>query len=365
MKKHIAAALVLAAGLAAAVGAALAAPGDSGDPLVTKSYLTGTYLPQVEQAALQRAQGDTARTEQAALDRLEALTQGYLERVGASGTGEASGAFQRAALSRGDRAALSAGASLWLEAGRCTGAVAGGKLIDVTAGTALSGSVTLEAGHRYLAAEGAACDVTVLSDAAVLSVEGAYKLERVGAAQTPFTDLVGTDWYYSYARFAYERGLFQGVDDTTFAPASPMTRSMLATVLYRLAGAPAGVSSAGFSDVGDTWYTDAVNWAAQVGVVTGSDGAFSPETDVTREQMAAMLYRYAGSYLGLDVSASGALSAYPDADRVSSWAEQAMSWAVGAGIINGTGDGTLAPTGNASRAEVAAMLQRFCNLIGT
>jgi hypothetical protein len=181
----------------------------------------------------------------------------------------------------------------------------------------------------------------------------------------PFTDLSSTDWYYDSVRFVYEQGLFQGVDAATFAPIVPMSRAMLATVLYRLSGAQATAPSAGFYDVGDTWYTNAVNWAAQTGVVTGSgDGGFAPEVNVTREQMAAMLYRYAGNYLGLDTPAAGDLSGYPDASQVASWAEDAMSWAVGAGILTGTGAGDLAPSGAASRAEVAAMLQRFCNWIG-
>jgi hypothetical protein len=314
---------------------------------------------------LQRAQQDTAKTEQAALERLETLTQGYLERAGQAGGTGGSGTentFQRTTLSREDQVVLATGASLWLEAGQCT--VTSGALIDVTAGTTVSSGGALTAGHRYLAGENTICNVTVVT-AAVASVEGAYRLDRTQTAQLPFADLSSTDWYYDSVCFVYEQGLFQGVDAVTFAPAVPMSRAMLATVLYRLSGTQTTAPSAGFSDVGDTWYTNAVNWAAQTGVVTGSgDGGFAPEVNVTREQMAAMLYRYAGSYLGLDTPAAGDLSGYPDAAQVSSWARDAMSWAVGAGILTGTGAGDLAPSGAASRAEVAAMLQRFCNWIG-
>lgn len=363
MKKNLIAALVLAAGILGTAGAALAAAGSSGDPLVTRSYLTETYVPQAEQAMLQRAQEDTASIRQAALDRLETLTRGYLEQAG--GGEEEAETFQRATLSRGDRVVLATGASLWIEMGQSAATVTSGTLIDVTAGETAPASGALTAGHRYLAAENTICDVAVLTDAAVLSVQGAYRIDRGGAAQTPFTDLANTDWYYTCVRFVYERGLFQGENATTFAPRATMTRAMLATVLCRLAGAQNTAPDAGFSDVPDTWYTAAVNWAAQVGVVTGNgDGTFSPEASVTREQMAAMLYRYADSYLGLDASAAGDLSGYPDANQVSSWAQEAMSWAVGAKIITGTDAGTLAPTGTASRAEVAAMLQRFCNLLG-
>jgi hypothetical protein len=332
---------------------------------VTRSYLMTTYTAQAEQAMLQRAQQDTAALQQTALDRLETLTQGYLEQAGQAGGSGGSGTedtFQRTTLSRGDQVVLATGASLWLESGQ--GTVTSGALIDVTAGTTVSSGGTLTAGHRYLAGENTICNVTVVT-AAVASVEGAYRLDRTQTAQLPFTDLASTDWYYDNVRFVYEQGLFQGVDAVTFAPTVPMSRSMLATVLYRLSGTQTTAPSAGFYDVGDTWYTNAVNWAAQTGVVTGSgDGGFAPEVNVTREQMAAMLYRYAGNYLGLDTPAAGDLSGYPDGSKVSSWARDAMSWAVGAGIITGTGAGDLAPSGTASRAEVAAMLQRFCNLIG-
>ena len=138
-----------------------------------------------------------------------------------------------------------------------------------------------------------------------------------------------------------------------------MTRAMMATVLHRLAGTPAGSGAAGFADVtAERWFANAVSWAADSGVVTGvGGGRFDPDGLVTREQMAVMLYRMA-AYLGLDTAVQGVLSGFSDSGEVSSWAEAALAWAVGADILQGE-DGRLMPQGTASRAEIAAVLMRF------
>ena len=134
---------------------------------------------------------------------------------------------------------------------------------------------------------------------------------------------------------------------------------MIVSMLHRLEGSPA-VGSAEFSDVaGGDWYADPVAWAASEGIVGGyGDGTFGPNDPITREQMASILYRYA-DYKGLDVSARASLDAYSDADSVSPWASDVMSWAVSEGIISGMSEDTLAPQGTATRAQVAAMFQRF------
>lgn len=367
MRKKILAAVTLAAVLITGLGAALAAPSTGGDPFVTLSYLTTTYYEEAEEAMLRRAQTATAKTEQAALDRLDRLAQDYLAQAGGgdpTGGESHAGSFLRLSLSRGDRLNMPAGAGLLFEAGLGQLSISSGALVDVTDGSVISDGGQLTAGHRYVAAEDAACAFTVTTDAALLSVQGSYGLERTGTVQTPFTDLSSTDWYYSSVRFAYDNGLFQG-NGTVFSPNTNMTRSMLATVLRRLAGAQGEVPGVGFTDVAaDAWYADAVNWAALMGIVTGSgDGAFLPDANVTREEMAVMLYRYAGNYMGLTMPAAGDLSAFPDRAAVSSWAEEALSWAVGAGIITSRGDGTLGPGVTASRAEVATMLQRFSNFL--
>ena len=176
----------------------------------------------------------------------------------------------------------------------------------------------------------------------------------------PFTDVTEGDWFYDAVRYAYETGLMDGVGDSLFAPNSETTRAQLVTILYRLAGQPAVSGDLPFTDVENgTWYTDAVAWAAENGIVNGTtDTTFAPGDDITREQLVTVLYRYAESK-GYDVSASADLSGYPDAGQVQDYAQPAMAWAVAEGIVEGV-DGTLNPAGNASRAQIATILMRFC-----
>lgn len=362
MRRKLIAAALLTALFATALGAALAAPGTDSDPFVTLSYLTGTYYAEAEQAIRTRVQTATAQTEKDALDRLDTLAGGYLAQAGG---GDGPAAFVRLALSRGDRLELVTGTGLLYEAGQVNLSFAGGLLVDVTDGSTVAAGGTLAAGHRYVAAEDTACSLIVHSDAAYLSVQGDYDLERTGETYTPFTDLTFSDWYYSNACFAYDTGLFQGLTATTFSPNTNMNRAMLATVLRRLAGAEGTVPSVGFTDVpAGAWYADAVNWAASVGAVNGmGDGTFVPAANVTREQMVTMLYRYARDYLGMETPATGDLSGFPDRADISAWAGDAVSWAVGHGILNGRTGGALDPAGSATRAEVAALLQRFSALL--
>lgn len=175
----------------------------------------------------------------------------------------------------------------------------------------------------------------------------------------PFTDVRETDWFYDDVVFAYENGLFSGTTATTFSPYAPMTRAMLVTVLYRLEGEPAVTGRSGFSDVTiGSYYEAAVTWAADNGIVNGTSAVtFSPSENVTREQMAAILCRYA-QYKQYGTSASAALSAFSDAAAVSTYAKAPLSWAVAEKLVNGT-DGKLLPRASATRAQVAAILHRF------
>ena len=180
-------------------------------------------------------------------------------------------------------------------------------------------------------------------------------------APLPFHDVTEGDWFYDAVRYAYETGLMDGVGDNLFAPNSQTTRAQLVTILYRLAGEPEPGGDSGFSDVAaGTWYTDAVVWAAENGIVNGTtDATFAPGEDITREQLVTVLYRYAESK-GYDVSASADLSGYPDADQIQSYAAESVAWAVAEGLIQGFEDNTLRPAGNATRAQIATILMRFC-----
>lgn len=175
----------------------------------------------------------------------------------------------------------------------------------------------------------------------------------------PFTDVSTSDWFYSDVMFVYENGLFSGTDSRSFSPNASMTRAMLVTVLYRLEGEPAGTGSSSFSDVrSGSYYEKAVAWAAANGIVTGTGStSFSPDAKVTREQLAAILYRYA-QYKKLDTDAGTKLDSFSDAGNVSGYASEALSWAVSEGLINGA-SGRLMPKGDATRAQVAAILHRF------
>ena len=177
----------------------------------------------------------------------------------------------------------------------------------------------------------------------------------------PFTDVTEGDWFYDAVRYAYETGLMDGVGDSLFAPNSETTKAQLVTILYRLAGEPEPGGDSGFSDVAaGTWYTDAVAWAAENGIVNGvSETEFAPGKDITREQLATILFRYAEAK-GYDVSARADLSAYTDADQIQSYAAESVAWAVAEGLIQGFEDNTLRPAGNATRAQIATILMRFC-----
>ncbi len=182
----------------------------------------------------------------------------------------------------------------------------------------------------------------------------------------PYTDVSQSDWFYPYVAFAYERAWMTGTSETTFSPEETTTRAMLVTVLYRLEGKPAVDAASGFSDVSSgSYYADAVAWAKANGIVNGtSETTFSPNEPVTREQTAAILYRYA-QYKGYDVEKTADLTAYADAAAIHSYAKNAMSWATAAGILNGVSSTSLEPTGSATRAQVATVLTRFAQTTQT
>ena len=193
-----------------------------------------------------------------------------------------------------------------------------------------------------------------------VTVKATFVETEEPAPAEPFPDVDENDWFYDEVVYVYENGLMNGVENNQFAPNTATNRAMLATILYRLAGQPDVSGDLPFTDVAaGTWYTDAVLWAAQNGIVNGlGENTFAPMNTLTREQLVTMLYRYAEAE-GYDVSAAADLSGYPDAGKVQSWAQEAMTWAVAEGIVEGM-DGNLNPAGNATRAQIATILMRFC-----
>ena len=182
-----------------------------------------------------------------------------------------------------------------------------------------------------------------------------------------FTDTVATSWYAEHVDKVYDLKLMNGTGEHTFAPNANVTRAMAATVLYRIAGEPAVEGEIPFSDVPEgKYYTNAVIWAAQKGVVAGfPDGTFRPNDNITREQLAAILYRYASAE-GKVREEDASLDAFPDAQTVHAYAKEAMAWAVGEGLINGVGSGGkswLQPANNATRAQFATIISRYMTTV--
>lgn len=185
--------------------------------------------------------------------------------------------------------------------------------------------------------------------------------DEAAAWSNPFLDVIKGQWYYDSISYVVRSGLFSGVKANEFNPKGHMTRAMLVTVLYRLAGEPAAGASR-FTDVASgNWYSSAAAWADELGIVSGySDELFGPQDAITREQMVTILYRYA-TLRGYAASEAGELSRFVDGAQVSAWAQEAMQWAVSEQLITGKAGSMLDPQGASTRAEVAALLQRFAD----
>lgn len=227
------------------------------------------------------------------------------------------------------------------------------------------GEVTIDSGEAIQAARDA---YDKLKDAQKELVDNYDKLtaaEKAFAALTegklPFTDVAKSHWAFEAIRYVYKNGLFSGIGKTEFAPEAEMSRAMLSSVLYCLENKPQIFANAIFTDLVDgAWYTEAVSWAAENKIIEGyGNGLFGTNDSITREQIAAILYRFA-SYKGYGTEKRADLSAFSDRSEISGWAYEAMEWASAMGLISGRTTQTLAPKGTASRAESAMILMKFC-----
>jgi len=198
-----------------------------------------------------------------------------------------------------------------------------------------------------------------------LSISSRIVVEFAKKGVVSFDDVKTWDWFYEDVVFAVENGLFEGTGETVFSPKASMTRAMLVTVLYRLEGQPMVYGSSAFSDVrSNQWYSDAVIWATQNGIIEGYNGLFGTNDNITREQMATILHRYA-QHKGYDVSDSNSLTGYSDYSDISVYALKSLKWANAEGLVTGRTTSTLAPKGTATRAEVAVIFHRFVeNAVG-
>lgn len=210
-------------------------------------------------------------------------------------------------------------------------------LFETAAQVDASGNVALKLSHA--------------SEYAIVLDESSHEL--------PFTDTAKGAWYQGAVEYVYRNGIMTGTSATTFEPNAPLSRAMVAQILYNLEGQPTVEGESTFADASGHWAVNAIAWAQQTGVVNGyEDNTFRPNRAVSREELAQMLYNYA-KVKGYDLTASGDLTAFPDGSKVSSWAEAAMAWANGNELINGHDDGTLQPGGDSTRAQAASILMSF------
>ena len=239
-----------------------------------------------------------------------------------------------------------------------TNTVAGSKVIITLAadtGYTASGVTVKDAsGNAITAAKNSDGTYSFTMPSATITVTPAFV--KADATTMAFTDVVPGSWYYDAVKYVVDNKIMTGTSATAFNPNTKLTRAMLAQILYNHAGKPSAAASSMKDVASGSWYASAVGWAASKGVVTGySDGSFKPGDSVTREQLAVMLYRYAGS-----PAAAGTLDSFSDASAVSAYAQAALKWAVSNGIITGNGSAaTLDPKGTASRAQVAVILMRY------
>ena len=184
--------------------------------------------------------------------------------------------------------------------------------------------------------------------------------ENPGTGVNPFTDISEKDWFYGDVMFVYENGLMLGTSKTLFSPHGTAMRGMMVTILWRMEGSPVPKGKNSFTDVeAGKWYADAITWTAENGIFAGyGKDKFCPDDPITREQLAAIFYRYA-DYKGYDLTVKGDLDKFKDADKITDYAKTAMQWAVGSGLVKGKSGNQLDPQGTATRAEIAAMLHRF------
>ncbi len=363
MKRIIAAALVLLL-LVSLTSTLASTPGSAADPLISLSYITGTFLPATVSDCNTQASNSLGALYENAEEEIQAAYDAYMLRLSGYSGYTFTDDFTPLDLPAGQTVNLVTGGTFTLISGRATLNIITGTVINISTGSEVASGASLSLNQRYFCAEDTAAVFTA-SSSAVCQVDGYYKTTgTVIVSPNRFLDVSSADWYYDAVIYASNNGLFTGTSETAFSPQSSMTRGMFVTVLYRLAGEPAVYAASVFPDVGSTslYYYKAVVWANANNIVNGyEDGRFKPDNLITREQMAVIMYRYA-SYAGYGTSSGGASAydSFPDTGSVSDFAVNAMKWATSNSLINGS-DGKLLPKNTASRAQVAQIILNFCS----
>jgi hypothetical protein len=328
--------------------------GTSADPLITLSYLNNTFAISLK-SEMSRV---LSSVESNASKKLNELYEQY---AGYSFTPS----YMRLSLSTGDSVSLPMGGSFILISGSATLTATSGDVINISTGQVVSAGSLLTQNNRYFSTENTVATITI-NNASIGQVDGYYLVNSADPnnQHSIFNDVLVKDWYFTAIDFVYTKGLFQGTTSSVFSPNASMTRAMFVTVLYRLENRPAAGIGGQFSDVqnSEVYYYDAVTWASANNIVLGySEGTFRPNAPVTREQMAAIMYRYS-VYLQRDMSFSEyEYDVFPDSGNTSEFAVDAMRWAVSWGVINGS-NGRLLPRDTATRAQVAQIMFNYITM---
>ena len=347
MKRLVAAALVML--MLLCMVTVSASPGSTEDPLISRRYLEDSFAPALY-SEIEQALGQASSNAMSKLMDTYRLGYDYAQN------------FTSVSLSAGEAIALTMGASFILNSGSATLTITSGTVINTSTGSVVTSGSQLVRHQRYFCAENTGAIVTAAS-AVSAQVDGFHLMsaETPPPFALPFTDVATGNWFFSAVEFVFKNELFLGTTETTFSPQTSMTRAMFVTVLHRLDNRPVASAGEGFSDVRNPsiYYYDAVTWAHANNIVAGHpDGTFRPNDNVTREQMAAIMHRYA-AHKNQDMSATDTVfNTFSDRGRVSSFAVDAMRWATTWDIIRGS-SGSLMPQSTATRAEVAQIVLNY------
>jgi len=331
-------------------------PGSTTDPLITRSHLEGAFATSLR-SSIHNSLSGVVDTSIVRLNEIYKSHAGYTFAP----------RFTQIRIAAGEAIALSSGSSFVLLSGTATLTVANGTVINVSTGSEVASGAQLTQYQRYFCTENTSAIISA-STASVGHVDGFYLADGVSAptSHLPFTDVSPHNWFFVAVDFAFENNLFTGMTETLFSPNTSMTRAMFVTVLHRLDGLPTVVASDDFTDVRNParYYYNAVAWASENEIVTGyADGTFRPDVAITREQMAAIMFRYA-AYKENEMSALGTqFDTFPDRGAISEYAVEAMRWAVSWEVIRGS-EGRLLPRSTATRAQVAQIIYNYCENIG-
>lgn len=346
MKRIITAGLTLAM-LAAMTQSAASEAGTASDPLITRSYAEGEY-----------AAGVVASLTGAIDETLGGVYAAAAAKVSPAEDGRAwSNDREMFIAIEGSGFTVLEGGCLTLLEGSMTVNVTSGKVIDTSRGSAVVSGSKLQTGRRYICAEDTEARY---SGSGKLILDGAYMpAEGLFPAGGIYSDVKSADWFMPSAAYAKAKGLFPDSGGELFAPNEPVTRAEMVYALWRDAGSPAPGGAAEYTDLTESWYMDAVAWATEREIANGREnGRFDPDGGLDRQQLATFLFRYVKA-TGGRTSARAGLSGYTDQGEISDWARDAFSWAVAAGVINGTGKDTLSPLTPAVRSQVATVLMRL------